>query len=479
MGGGAVSAREETPHSEEPAHTADGGGPPARRRAGWLRDAPLRWWRENRQQRRRNTHPRLEVAPDLPDRDLARMREVITNVLGRHHPATQREDVGVIADAYRTLNDDGRAAFLRLLAHEFWTDPEHVDRAAAKLRIARDRRAAEQELRHALTPRATVLLQLFTGLEGGVKFLVDLRADLLRLRARDEELADLDVELKAHLITLFDVGLLELRRITWSAPASLLEKLIEYEAVHAIDSWADLKNRLDSDRRCFAFFHPAMPDEPIVFVEIALTRGISGDLPHLLDESAPDQSAHDADTAIFYSISNCQPGLAGVNLGNALIKQVVEQLRVDLPNVLVFATLSPVPGFRAWLEQELGEDRLNDDERRLLPAAPRRVLARLADANWNSDEATEPALLAMAARYLTTRERDRAIDPVANFHLANGASIERLNWMADPSENGLARSAGLMVTYRYEPDRIAERAEAYAAHGEIATSSAVRDLLHE
>jgi malonyl-CoA decarboxylase len=453
--------------------------PSGRRRGSWLRDAPLRWWRENRPQRRRSGHPQLDVAPALPERDLARVRDVVADVLGRHHPATQREEVGIIADAYLGLNDEGRAAFLRLLADEFWTNTELVDREAARLRITRDRRAVEQALRRALTPAATVLLRLFTGLEQGVKFLVDLRADLLRLRERDHELADLDLELKAQLITLFDVGLLELRRITWNAPASLLEKLIEYEAVHAIDSWADLKNRLDSDRRCYAFFHPAMPDEPIVFVEIALTRGAAEDLPLLLDESAPDLPAYDADTAIFYSISNCQPGLAGVNLGNALIKQVVDQLRVDLPNLHVFATLSPAPNFRQWLEQELNADRLRDGERQLLPAAPARVLVRLADANWNSDEASEPLLLSMCARYLTTRERERAIDPVANFHLANGASIERLNWMADPSATGLARSAGLMVTYRYEPERIAERAEAYASRGEIAMSGAIRDLLRD
>ncbi len=455
------------------------GAPASAKRRSWLRDTPLRWWRENRPQRRRPGQPRLEVAPDLPERDLARVRAVVSNLLGRHHPATQRSEAGVVADAYLGLDDTGRLAFLRMLAHEFWTDDERVDRAAARLRIARDRRAAEQELRRALTPEATVLLQLFTGLESGVKFLVDLRADMLRLRDDDEAFTDLDTEFKAHLFTLFDVGLLELRRITWDAPASLLEKLIQYEAVHAIDSWADLKNRLDSDRRCYAFFHPAMPDEPLVFVEIALTRGITADLPQLLDERAPDVVVHEADTAIFYSISNCQPGLAGVNLGNALIKQVVEQLRIDLPNVHVFATLSPVPNFRQWLERELGDDRVRDGERSLLPAAPARVLERLADANWSTDEATAPALLSLCARYLTTRVNERAIDPVANFHLANGASIEQLNWMADPSPTGLARSAGLMVTYKYEPDRIAERAEAYASRGDIAMSNAVRDLVRE
>jgi malonyl-CoA decarboxylase len=466
-----------TTHDDADEHDVD--APVATKRRGWLRDAPLRWWRENRPQRRRPGQPRLDVAPDLPERDLARVRAVVSNLLGRHHPATQRAEAGVVADAYLGLNDTGRLAFLRLLAHEFWTDGERVDRAAARLRIARDRRAVEQELRRALTPEATVLLQLFTGLESGVKFLVDLRADLLRLRDDDEAFIDLDIEFKAHLFTLFDVGLLTLRRITWDAPASLLEKLIKYEAVHAIDSWADLKNRLDSDRRCYAFFHPAMPDEPLVFVEIALTRGVADDLPELLDESAPDLLARDTDTAIFYSISNCQPGLAGVNLGNALIKQVVEQLRTDLPNVHVFATLSPIPNFRQWLERELGDDRVRDGERQLLPAAPARVLERLADASWSTDEATEPALMALCARYLTTRVNERAIDPVANFHLANGAAIEQLNWMADPSPNGLARAAGLMVTYRYEPERIAERAEAYASRGDIAMTNAVRDLVRE
>jgi malonyl-CoA decarboxylase len=465
-----------TTDHDDPADVAHHG---ARRRGGWLRDAPLRWWRENRPQRRRGSNRELGLEPELPERDLNRLRDVVADLLGRHHPATQREEVAAIADAYLGLNDAGRAAFLHMLALDFWTDPERVDRAVARLRTSRDRRQAEHELREALTPEATVVLQLFTGLEQGVKFLVDLRADLLRLADGSDELADLDRELKAHMFTLFDVGLLELTRITWDAPAALLEKLIQYEAVHAIDSWADLKNRLDSDRRCYAFFHPAMPGEPIVFVEIALTRGIAEDLPQLLDEAAPKLPAHEADAAIFYSISNCQPGLTGVNLGNALIKQVVEQLRVELPNLHVFATLSPAPNFRQWLEAELGEDRLREAERQALPASPQRMLERLSDTNWNSDEATEPALRSLCARYLTTLERDRSIDPVANFHLANGASIERINWMADPSANGLARSAGMMVTYRYEPERIAPRAEAYASRGDIAMSNAVKDLLKD
>ena len=333
-------------------------------------------------------------------------------------------------------------------------------------------------------PPAARLLQLFTGIDEGVKFLIDLRADELRLAADPTltaedaaALADLDHELKAQLATLFDVGLLELRRITWDAPAALLEKLIEYEAVHAIASWTDLKNRLDSDRRCHAFFHPAMANEPLVFVEIALTNGVPGELAPLLDTHAPDLDPEHADTAVFYSISNCQPGLAGVNLGTALIKQVVEQLRHDLPRLQRFVTLSPIPGYRAWLDAALQSGDLRAHERELLPAAPERVLARLADADWYADEGIRPALLALCARYLTTTRDGRVLDSVANFHLANGAVIDRINWLADPSPTGRERSATLMANYAYEPDRIAARADAYAGRGEVASSAAVRDLL--
>ena len=270
--------------------------------------------------------------------------------------------------------------------------------------------------------------------------------------------------MKSHIAALFDVGLLTLRRITWDAPAALLEKLIAYEAVHAIESWDELKHRLDSDRRCYAFFHPAMPNEPLVFVEIALTTGITTDLATLLDARAPEVELDAVETAVFYSISNCQPGLAGVNLGTALIKQVVEALRRDLPQLDRFVTLSPIPGFRAWLAEEFAGAAigLSDAERELLPAPPARVLARLASSDWETDEAIKPALLALCARYLTSAVNNRALDPVANFHLANGAGVERIDWMADPSPTGMARSFGSMANYLYEDALIPVRAEAYA-----------------
>ena len=407
------------------------------------------------------------------------MRHVITELLVLHDTMTQRAEAAAVADAYVALSDDGRRNFLLLLARDFWTDSGRVDDAIDALKFGDDRRNAERRLRDALAPPADRLLRLMAALEGGVKFLVDLRADLLRVANGDAEIADLDRELKAQLTTMFDVGLLTLRRITWEAPAALLEKLIAYEAVHAISSWDDLKNRLDSDRRCYAFFHPAMPNEPLVFVEIALTTGIATELPPLLDARAPELDLDRADTAVFYSISNCQPGLAGVNLGTALIKQVVEALRLDLPQLRRFVTLSPIPAFRTWVEHALraGGTALRPGERDLLPAEPARVLARLSAAEWDDDEAIRPALLALCARYLTTTAEGRAVDPVANFHLANGAIVERINWMADASAVGRARSFGVMANYLYEPDRIPDRAEAYATKAAVPTSSEVRELI--
>jgi malonyl-CoA decarboxylase len=425
--------------------------------------------------------PALDLAPGLPERDADRLREVISRLLQLHDTMSQRAEAAAVADAYIALSDDGRHNFLRLLARDFWTDAREVDDAVAALRFGQNRRTDERRLRDVLVPPADRLLRLFSGLEGGVKFLVDLRADALRVGGDDVELTDLDRELRAQLATLFDVGLLELRRITWNAPAALLEKLIAYEAVHAINSWDDLKNRLDSDRRCYAFFHPAMPNEPLVFVEIALTVGLATELAPLLDARAPDVDIERADTAVFYSISNCQPGLAGVNLGTALIKQVVEALRLDLPQLRRFVTLSPIPHFRTWVEAALDADGagLTEGELELLPAEPARALARLSATDWDTDEAIRPALLALCARYLTSAPGGRALDPVANFHLSNGASVERINWMADASPLGRSRSFALMTNYLYEADRIAERAEAYAARGEVPVSSEVRDLLRQ
>ena len=285
-----------------------------------------------------------------------------------------------------------------------------------------------------------------------------------------------------------------MRRITWDAPAILLEKLIAYEAVHEIRGWADLKDRLDSDRRCFAYFHPSMPEEPLIFVEVALVRGMTDSVQALLDEDAPVGDAHDADTAIFYSISNAQAGLSGISFGGFLIKRVADHLAAEFKGLRTFATLSPIPGFMRWLAEQLdlagegGADPLLPVEWRTLSELPAPVTdpasfkALLALAQWPEDETLSKALkgllMRLCARYLVDARRPdgRALDRVAHFHLFNGARMERLNWMADTSEAGLRRSAGMMLNYQYRLEDIGENHEAYSTQGKIATSSAIRSI---
>jgi malonyl-CoA decarboxylase len=263
-----------------------------------------------------------------------------------------------------------------------------------------------------------------------------------------------------------------------------------YEAVHEIRGWTDLKNRLDADRRCFAFFHPRMPDEPLIFVEVALVAGMTGNIDALLDEAAPIGDPHSADTAIFYSISNCQRGLAGISFGDFLIKRVVDALATQLPRLKVFATLSPVPGFRDWLEQQSrsgSSDLLLPAERTAIEAlgedAAGGDLPSLIDQDgWQNDQRIagvlrEP-LLRLCARYLV-RERSpsgRALDPVAHFHLSNGARVERLNWLGDVSAKGLQQSAGIMVNYLYRLGEIEANHDAYRGEGRVAAASALRNL---
>ena len=366
-----------------------------------------------------------------------------------------------------------------MIALEFGPDPGKVAAAHAAYQAAVGSDAqwdAEAELRAALRSSRLRILTQFNAIPQGVKFLVDLRADLLRYLDEDPGLAPLDRELESRLAAWFDVGFLELSRITWNSPAALLEKLIQYEAVHAIRSWTDLKNRLDSDRRLYAFFHPRMPMEPLIFVEVALTDHLADNVLVLLDENAPVFDARRADTAIFYSISNTQTGLRGVSFGNFLLKRVIDDLQRDFPRLRHFATLSPLPGFAAWVNKqaaELAVEGLGLDA------------AELAAGAWTQDAAmarrVNEALAEMAARYLTQAKARRGdgrqpLDAVARFHLGNGARIERLNPLGDTSEKGLQQSFGMMVNYQYELDELEENVENFAREGIIATSAAVRRL---
>ena len=402
-----------------------------------------------------------------------------------------------LAQAYLGLDDDGRRAFLRDLA-DFDSDPAAVERAYAAVQAAEgpaERASAKVALRRALEPPRVRLLTQFTTIPDGMKFLVDLRATLLALKGEDPWLNALEHDMRNLLASWFDVGFLELQRIDWHSPATLLERLVGYEAVHEIRSWSDLKNRLDSDRRCYALFHPRMPNEPLIFVEVALVRGLSGSVQSLLDKKAPLQDPKDADTAIFYSISNCQKGLAGISFGNFLIKRVVELLGTEYRNIKTFATLSPMPGFCRWLQGKLREEDpklLSEEEaaslRTAAPAegaAPETGNAALAAVlgrrGWFRDKAmfraTEPVLMRLGARYLLAESRgSRAIDPVAHFHLSNGARVERIMALGDTSEKGAKESATLMVNYLYDPAKIEDYHEDYAGEGKRNASTAVRRL---
>jgi malonyl-CoA decarboxylase len=445
------------------------------------------------------------TSPDLADADLPGLRARLADCLeGRGGEARARARAAELGRLYLGLSVDGRKRFMRLLASEIDIDRTAAI-AAAKAAVAAweagDAKAvgkAEKTLRQALdSPRGRLLAQ-FTALGDGVKFLIDRRGELMDWSREDPVFAALAEDLRELFVAWFDLGFLELERITWESPAVLLERLAAYEAVHAVRDWADLKNRLDSDRRYFAFFHPRMPLEPLIFVEVALVNGMADNVHDLLDDKAPLGDPRAADTAIFYSITNAQRGLAGISFGGFLIKRVAETLGAEFPNLKTFATLSPIPGFRSWLDARIAEGMP-----RLLLAGERKVLAAalakrggksvaankgelkraLASGAWLTEPALADALKGplsrLCAQYLTGAKRPdgRALDPVAHFHLSNGARIERINWRADTSAKGVKQSAGLMVNYLYRLGDIEANHEAYAEDGTLAVSSAVRTLL--
>ncbi len=441
----------------------------------------------------RTSEPRGAVPLSASDLRLTRatFRDALAGTGGE---ASARQRVATLVALYRSLNDEGRRSFLGLLAEEFGPDELGVNRAIQAYLDAApgDRRHTESQLRLALaSPRIRIVKQ-FNLLPDGVKFLVDLRADVLRYLGEARQLEVLDEELSSLLASWFDIGNLELRRISWSSPAALLEKLIAYEAVHEIRSWADLRNRLDSDRRCYAFFHPRMPDEPLIFVEIALVKDMADNIHTLLDESAPAFDPHSAQAAIFYSISNTQAGLRGVSFGGFLIKRVADMLAADFPKLKVFATLSPVPGFRRWLDAQAKRktpDFFGRQEReRLCEEAdakdPHEALAQLLlhgfAAEASPPESLKATLMRLCAHYLVEAEEGgRPADPVARFHLGNGARLERVNWLSDTSPRGIKQSAGMMVNYLYKLDEIEANHEAFERDGRIALADAVKRLLRK
>jgi malonyl-CoA decarboxylase len=375
-----------------------------------------------------------------------------------------------VLDRYRDLDEPGRLSFFAMLAKAYGPDREKLAQAIEAWRAQPNDEDAS-DLHFASEPRRQELIRRLNRAPGGTSALVAMRADLLSAMNGHKDLATLDRDVVHLLSSWFNRGFLVLRRIDWSTPANILEQIIRYEAVHEIRDWDDLRRRIDpADRRCYAFFHPALVDEPLIFVEVALTESIPSAIAPLLAEDRQPVPVDRARTAVFYSISNTQRGLGGISFGNFLIKQVVEELRRELPKLENFVTLSPVPGFMKWLKTA------DDVEERAL-------LAHLDEPDWfnNSELAAQLRAVVepLAAHYFlrARTSKGRLIDSVARFHLGNGARLERIDWLGDLSPKGLRESAGIMVNYLYRLEDIEKNHEAYANQGEVIASSAVKKLL--
>lgn len=415
------------------------------------------------------THPNGD-AGDLVDRCEA--------LISGHGEATGMAMARDVLDRFARLDAAGQIAFFRALANSFGADEGRLAAAVSAWRKTPDA-ARETELHFASEPRRQELLRRLNRAPGGTAALVGMRKALLGHLKSDPDLAIVDRDLLHLLSSWFNRGFLTIRRIDWSTPANILEKIIRYEAVHAISDWDDLRRRVDApDRRCYGFFHPTLGDEPLIFVEVALTGTIPDAIEPILAVERTPEAPASVKTAVFYSISNCQEGLRGVSFGSFLIKQVVDELARDLPGLTRFVTLSPVPGFRGWLTRLL-----QSGDGDVIDAEQRGLLDLINADDWIRDQAVSDALrdvvMPLAARYLlqAKNRRGEPVDQVARFHLGNGARLERINWCADLSENGLHGGAGLMVNYLYDLAELEHNHEAFANKGEIATAPKVMKLL--
>ncbi|MCP1366854.1 malonyl-CoA decarboxylase, partial [Halomonas sp. BBD48] len=379
-------------------------------------------------------------------------------------------------DLYTRLDEAEKLRFFERLTGEFSANPERIDEAYQRYQASRND-GDLQALFNVCEPSRQEVLRRLNLTTDGTHELVGMREDLLNVLKAHPDLLPLNDDFAHLFASWFNRGFLVLRRIDWNTPAAILERIIHYEAVHEIQDWNDLRRRLDArDRRCFAFFHPAIGDEPLIFVEVALYKGLPDQIQPIL--SGTHRMIEDpevADTAAFFGISNCQTGLRGISFGNFLIKQVVQELKQELPNLRNFVTLSPVPGFRQWLDSlQTQEDRLDDEASE--------TLALLEDPDWHSDptkaDRLREVIKPLAAHYLLQEKNAKGLplNPVARFHLGNGAELHRINWLGDISVKGIQQAAGLMVNYLYVLEDIERNHEQYTTNGTIARSSSVRDL---
>ena len=373
----------------------------------------------------------------------------------------------VIAD-YQALDETNQLLFFQSLAQDFDVVSTDIISAAEQYKALPSSAHLSALTKLAEAPRVKLFRRMNMA-PGATAVLVQMRGSLQRWLPKHPQLEPVGSDLKHLFVSWFNRGFLELRLIDWNSPAAVLERIIQYESVHEIQGWSDLRSRLGENRMCFAFFHPALPDDPLVFVEVALTAGIPKAIGPLIDKTHEPTSENDLDTVAFYSISNCHPGLAGVSFGNFLITQVVEEVGKRHPKTKRYVTLSPIPGFCQWLEKQ--QDRLDIDLYEL------RSTARVEGAD--APQVKQDEVLALCARYLVNERgpTNQAIDPVARFHLGNGASLHAIHWAADLSDNGLHQSAGLMVNYLYDLGSIEENHDAYFDQSEVAVSRLVAKYL--
>ena len=383
-----------------------------------------------------------------------------------------------ILTGYFALGPAERLDFLRILSDRFGPDPARLRKAIDGYRDEPGSATASALFAASEPPRQELVRRLNLA-PGGTERLGRMREDVLSNLREHPELGSVDADFVHLLSSWFNRGFLQIRPIDWTTPAHILEKVIRYEAVHEITSWGDLQRRLEPrDRRCFAFFHPAMPDEPLIFVEVALTIAIPSDIAPLLAENRRPIAPERARTAVFYSISNCQVGLKGISFGNFLIKQVAEELKRALPNLRTWVTLSPVPDLMAWLKRDR-----NASSPGFVRASHRKALEALDGGNWQSEPHAAKlvrAFLNKAAAHYFLRAKNssgKPVDPVARFHLGNGARLERINWMADPSPKGMRQSAGFMVNYRYDLEQVEKNHDAYANRSEVVASRGVHKII--
>lgn len=405
--------------------------------------------------------------------------ELSETLLSRRGEATGVALAGSLLAGYAAATDEDKFAFLEGLADKFGPELVLINEAIEAVRDSGGSADAVGLLMKAAEPRRQELIRRLNLAPGGTAALVKMREAVLAQLAEQPALKHVDNDFVHLFASWFNRGFLVLERIDWTTPANILEKIIRYEQVHAIGDWDDLRARLaPPDRRCYGFFHPQLVDEPLIFVEVALTLDQPAAIAPLLDLGRAPISPRDATTAVFYSISNTQKGLAGISFGNFLIKQVVEEIKRELPNVQSFVTLSPAPGFARWLSRER-----DDADSRLLDASARAALEALDTPDWSEIptvcERVKAVMLPLAAAYFlqAKNKRGQPLDPVARFHLGNGARLERLNFLGDRSDNGLRQSHGLMVNYLYAPNQIETNHEAFAERGQIAAAAAVRKLM--